>query len=101
MTNFDDREKGFERKFVHDSEIEFNIKAKRDKLIANWVSKILDYNDEQKNNYLKKVIHNEVEQHSDEDLFKIIKKDLEDKNIQDQEIRQKMAEFLAIAKTEV
>ena len=37
----------------------------------------------------------------DEDVFKKIKKDLEGKNIQDNEIRQKMSEFLEAAKKEI
>ena len=101
MNNFDDREKGFERKFVNDQEVEFKINAKRNKLLANWVANILKFNEEQKKNYITEVIKSDFQEAGDQDVFKRIKKDLEGKNIQDTEIRQKMSEFLEAAKKEI
>jgi len=101
MNNFDDREKGFERKFVNDQEVEFKINAKRNKLLANWVANILKFNEEQKKNYITEVIKSDFQEAGDQDVFKKIKKDLEGKNIQDTEIRQKMSEFLETAKKEI
>ena len=101
MNNFDDREKGFERKFVNDQEVEFKINAKRNKLLANWVVNILKFNEEQKKNYINEVIKSDFQEAGDQDVFKKIKKDLEGKNIQDTEIRQKMSEFLETAKKEI
>ena len=101
MNNFDDREKGFERKFVNDQEVEFKINAKRNKLLADWVANILKFNEEQKKNYITEVIKSDFQEAGDQDVFKKIKKDLEGKNIQDTEIRQKMSEFLETAKKEI
>ena len=101
MNNFDDREKGFERKFVNDQEVEFKINAKRNKLLATWVANILKLNEEQKKIYIAEVIKSDFQEAGDEDVFKKIKKDLEGKNIQDTEIRQKMSEFLETAKKEI
>ena len=101
MNNFDDREKGFERKFANDQEVEFKISAKRNKLLATWVANILKLNEEQKKIYIAEVIKSDFQEAGDEDVFKKIKKDLEGKNIQDTEIRQKMSEFLETAKKEI
>jgi hypothetical protein len=101
MNNFDDREKGFERKFVNDQEVEFKINAKRNKLLAAWAANILKFNEEQKKNYITEVIKSDFQEAGDQDVFKKIKKDLEGKNIQDTEIRQKMSEFLETAKKEI
>ncbi|NBN88325.1 MAG: DUF1476 domain-containing protein [Candidatus Fonsibacter lacus] len=101
MNNFDDREKGFERKFVNDQEVEFKINAKRNKLLAAWAANILKFNEEQKKNYITEVIKSDFQEAGDQDVFKKIKKDLEGKNIQDTEIRQKMSEFLEAAKKEI
>jgi hypothetical protein len=101
MNNFNDREKGFERKFAIDQEVEFKISAKRNKLLANWVANILKLNEEQKKIYIAEVIKSDFQEAGDEDVFKKIKKDLEGKNIQDIEIRQKMSEFLETAKKEI
>jgi hypothetical protein len=101
MNNFNDREKGFERKFVNDQEAEFRIDAKKNKLLAAWVANILKLNEEQKKIYISEVIKSDFQEAGHEDVFKKIKKDLEGKNIQDTEIRQKMSEFLEAAKKEV
>jgi hypothetical protein len=100
MSNFNDREKGFEKKFANDQESEFKISAKRNKLLAIWAANILQFNEEQKKNYIVEVIKSDFKESGDEDVFKKIKKDLEGKNIQDTEIRQKMSEFLETAKKE-
>jgi len=101
MTNFDDREKGFERKFINEQEVQFKINSKRNKLLANWASEILGFNEQQKNNYINEVIKADFEEAGDDDVFRKIKKDLGVKNIQDKEIRQKMSEFLDIARKEI
>ncbi|MEY4370572.1 MAG: hypothetical protein RIQ48_281 [Pseudomonadota bacterium] len=101
MTNFEDREKGFERKFINEQEVQFKINSKRNKLLANWASEILGFNEQQKNNYIIEVIKADFEEAGDDDVFRKIKKDLGVKNIQDKEIRQKMSEFLDIARKEI
>ena len=101
MNNFNDREKAFEKKFANDQEAEFKISAKRNKLLGTWVASILNLNEEQKKNYITEVIKSDFQEAGDEDVFKKIKKDLEGKNIQDTEIRQKMSEFLEAAKKEM
>ena len=101
MNNFNDREKAFEKKFANDQEAEFKISAKRNKLLGTWVASILNLNEEQKKNYITEVIKSDFQEEGDEDVFKKIKKDLEGKNIQDTEIRQKMSEFLEAAKKQI
>jgi hypothetical protein len=101
MTNFDDREKGFERKFINEQEVQFKINSKRNKLLANWASQILGFNEELQKNYINEVIKADFEEAGDDDVFRKIKKDLEGKNIQDKEIRLKMSEFLDIARKEI
>jgi len=101
MNNFNDREKGFERKFANDQEVEFKISAKRNKLLATWVANILKLNEDQKKIYIAEVIKSDFQEAGDHDVFKKIKKDLEGKNIQDTEIRQKMSEFLETVKKEI
>ena len=75
MTNFDDREKGFERKFINDQEVEFKVSSKRNKLLANWASKILGFNEQQQKNYINEVIKADFQEAGDDDVFRKIKKD--------------------------
>jgi hypothetical protein len=36
MDSFEDRKKGFEKKFAHDEEKEFKISARRNKYLGEW-----------------------------------------------------------------
>ena len=100
MSSFEDREKGFEKKFVHDEELQFKIGARKNKYLAQWVSKILGYNEEEEKNYVQSIIKADFEEAGDEDVFRKLKEDLKDHNISDQEIRKKMDELNEKAKSE-
>ena len=41
MSSFDERKKGFEKKFAHDEEKQFKINAKKNKYLGEWASQIL------------------------------------------------------------
>ena len=100
MNKFDDREKSFEKKFAHDEELKFKVSAKRNKYIGEWVSKELGYNSDQEKEYIQSVIKADFEEAGDEDVFRKIKKDLENKSISEEEIRKKMNELNEKAKSE-
>tara|TARA_Y100000590_G_scaffold459040_1_gene615063 strand:- start:1148 stop:1456 length:309 start_codon:yes stop_codon:yes gene_type:complete len=100
MNTFEDRKKSFEKKFAHDEEKLFKISAKRNKYLAEWVSKILKYTIVEQEKYLQDIIKADFQEVGDEDVFKKIKKDLESCNISDQEIRNKMKELNDKAKSE-
>jgi len=100
MSSFEDRKKSFEKKFAHDEEIQFKINAKKNKYIAEWVSSILEFKEEQKNQYIQEVIKADFAEVGDEDVFRKIKSDLSEKNIDDSEIRSKMRELNEKAKSD-
>ena len=101
MTQFDDREKSFEKKFVHDEEIQFKIVARRNKYLGQWASKILGYDLEKENEYIQAVIKSDFAEPGDEDVFRKVKTDLKDHNISDEDIRKKINEFDEKAKSEI
>jgi len=41
MTTFDDREKGFEGKFIHDEKLDFAVEARLSKLYGLWAAEKL------------------------------------------------------------
>ena len=100
MTSFDEREKGFEKKFVHDEELQFKIDARKNKYLGEWASKILGYKDEKEKEYIQSVIKADFAEAGDEDVFRKLKADLEDHNISDEDIRKKMDELNEKAKSE-
>ena len=100
MSSFDEREKSFEKKFVHDEEKQFKISARRNKYLGQWASKILLYNSGQEKEYIQAVIKADFKEHGDEDVFQKIKEDLNLHNISDDQIRKKMKELNEKAKSE-
>ena len=100
MKTFEDRKKSFEKKFAHDEELQFKINARKNKYIAEWVSDVLEFNADQKKQYIQDVIKADFAEAGDEDVFRKIKSDLIDKNINDNEIRSKMKELNEKAKSD-
>ena len=100
MSSFDEREKGFEKKFAHDEELQFKVSARRNKYIGEWASKILGHNSDQQKEYIQSVIKADFAEAGDEDVFRKVKEDLKDHNISDEEIRKKMDELNEKAKSE-
>ena len=100
MSSFDEREKGFEKKFAHDEELQFKVSARRNKYIGEWASKILGYNPDQEKEYIQSVIKADFAEAGDDDVFRKVKEDLKDHNISDEEIRKKMDELNEKAKSD-
>ena len=100
MSSFDERKKSFEKKFVHDEELQFKVSARRNKYIGQWVSQILGYNPDQEKDYIQAVIKADFAEAGDEDVFRKVKADLKDHKISDEEIRKKMDELNEKAKSE-
>ena len=100
MSSFDEREKGFEKKFAHDEELQFKVSARRNKYIGEWASKILCYNPHQEKEYIQSLIKADFAEAGDDYVFRKVKADLKDHNISDEEIRKKMDELNEKAKSE-
>ena len=100
MNKFNEREKSFEKKFARDQELQFKVSAKRNKYLAEWASSKLGKNDEQKQSYIQEIIKADLEEAGDEDVFRKVKKDFEnsDINMSDSEIRNQMSLALERAK---
>ena len=56
MTTFDDRERLFEEKFARDSDFEFRVIARRNKLIAQWAAEHFKFDAEEADAYVKSVL---------------------------------------------
>ena len=100
MSKFDERQKGFETKFVKDQEIEFKIEARSNKYLGEWASLKLGKNEEEKKNYIQEIIRSDLEEAGHEDVFRKIKKDFQAASItvEETEIRDQMEKALSRAK---
>ena len=97
---FTDREKGFEKKFAIDEELQFKVQARSNKYIAEFVAEKLGKNEEEKQKYIQEVIKADMEEAGSEDVFRKIKKDFKEASvsIEDKEIREQMEKALLRAK---
>ena len=101
MSNkFTEREKGFEKKFVRDEELQFKIQARSNKYLAEFVSEKLDKSEDEKQKYIQAIIKADMEEAGTEDVFRKIKKDFREASasIEDREIREQMEKALLRAK---
>jgi len=99
MSSFDDREKGFEKKFAHDQELRFKAEARRNKLLGLWAADLMGMSGEEADEYAKSVIKADFEEPGDEDVFRKIRGDFDAKNIDqsDHQIRRTMDELMHTA----
>jgi len=97
---FTNREKGFEKKFAVDEELQFKVQARSNKYLAEFVIKKLGKNDEEKQKYIQAIIKADMEEAGSEDVFRKIKKDFVEASIkiEDTEIREQMEKALLRAK---
>ena len=97
---FTEREKGFEKKFVRDEELQFKVQARSNKYIAEFVSKKLGKDEVEKQKYVQEVIKTDMQESGNEDVFRKIKKDFQKASlsIDDNEIRNEMEKALIRAK---
>ena len=76
MTTFDEREAGFERKFVHDADTEFHVVARSNKLLGRWAAGKLGLTSDAADDYARAVIHAEFEKSGHVGVFDKVMADL-------------------------
>ena len=101
MSSFDEREKGFEKKFANDQDQEFRATARRNRMLGEWAAGLMGL--ENVDDYAAAVVKADFEQPGDEDVLRKVTQDLSGAglSVPEGEIRAKMDEFLAIARGQV
>jgi hypothetical protein len=99
MTTFDEREKAYEKKFAHDSELRFKAEARRNKALAEWAAEKMGLTGPEVEEYVKAVRKADLAEKGDDDVFRKVQADLAAKGVSvpDAEIRRVMSEALAKA----
>jgi hypothetical protein len=103
MTTFDEREVGFERKFVHDADTEFAIVARGNKLLGQWAAGKLGLNTDAADDYARTVVHAEFEKAGHDGVFEKVRADLaaRDRPVTDDELRAAIAATTAEARHQI
>jgi hypothetical protein len=99
MTNFEDREKGYERKFAHDEELRFRATARRNKLLGLWAAEQMGVAGDAAQASAREVVEADLEIPGDDDVFRKIRRDFDAKGVaqSDHQIRRKMADLMGEA----
>ena len=103
MTTFDDREKGFERKFALDQEQEFKATVRRNRALAKWAAGLMGLEGQHIDEYVRAVVKSDFEAPGDEDVLRKVFEDLKGAGVQvtEGEVRMRMAELMAQARESV
>lgn len=103
MTTFDERQKGYEKKFALDQELKFKAESRRNKMLAEWAAKRLGIEDAALEDYVRAVRKADLAEKGDEDVFRKVRGDFDAKGvvIADADIRDMMQELLAQAVTQL
>jgi hypothetical protein len=101
MSSFDDREKGFERKFANDQELEFRAAARRNRMLGEWAGRLMGL--ENVDDYAAAVQKSHFAHHGDEDVLRKVSEDLTASglSVREGDVQAKMDEFMAVARGQV
>ena len=102
MSSFEEREKGFEKKFIRDEELQFKVNARRNKYLGEWAADRLGKSEKDRAAYVLEVIKSDFAEPGDDDVFKKIQSDFRKASVSmpDAEIKDQMNLLLERAKKE-
>ena len=102
MSSFEEREKGFEKKFIRDEELQFKVNARRNKYLGEWAADRLGKSEKDRAAYVLEVIKSDFAERGDDDVFKKIQSDFRKASVSmpDAEIKDQMNLLLERAKKE-
>jgi hypothetical protein len=103
MNTFEDRQKGFERKFALDEELRFKSTARRNKLLGLWAAEKMGLTGDDAQNYAREVIKADLSEPGEDDVFRKIRADFDAKGVDqsDHQIRRAMADLLGQAVSQI
>ena len=98
--SFDEREKGYEAKWVHDQEMRFKLYSRRNRLLGSWAAAEAGLKGDEADALVRDIIAAEFDKGGDDAVFARIRQvfDGSGVTISDHMIRRKMAELLDAAR---
>lgn len=102
MSVFEDRERAYEAGYAREQEREFRAQARRDKALGLWMGEKLGLSGEALENYVLSVWRADLKEPGDQDVFAKLMRDSDAHKLglTEPELRAKMQEALAQARTE-
>ena len=103
MTTFDDREHAFEAHFAFEEEQDFMVKARRDRLAAEWAAGLMKLGPEQTEAYVLSVVRADLAQPNTEEVYTKLLADLTGAGVEvrPDEVREEIMRLTAAARQQV
>ncbi|PWB95383.1 MULTISPECIES: DUF1476 domain-containing protein [Methylosinus] len=103
MSTFDNREEAFEKRYVHDQEMEFRAAARRNKLFGLWAAEKLGKSGPEAEAYAEALVTAETSANADELVFSKVKDDFAAAGVEqsDHQLRRTLDELLETARREL
>ena len=103
MTTFDEREKSFENKFKRDQELQFKVRARRNKLLGLWAAGKMGVTGAEAEAYAKEVVSADFQKPGEDDVVEKIVGDTKAKGgaVTDADVRREMDRLMAEAKRQI
>jgi len=103
MTTFDSREKAFEDKYVHDSEMLFKATARRDRLFGLWIAGELGLTGDGAADYAQSCVSADLEEPGDQDLLRKVVADIEKAGLEisSHRLETQLQDFMTEAKAQI
>ena len=103
MTTFDDREHAFEAHFAFEEEQDFMVKARRDRLAAEWAAELMGLKPDQVEPYVLSVVRADLAQPNTEEVYTKLLADLSGAglDVRPAEVREKIIRLTEVARQQV
>ena len=103
MTTFDERESSFEAKFKHDSELQFRVNSRRNKLLGLWAAGEMGLTGDAAAQYAIEVVKSDFATPGDHDVLKKVLGDFQAKSVEMSEhrLRKHMDDLMKIATDQI
>tara|TARA_B100000579_G_scaffold176047_1_gene143438 strand:+ start:204 stop:530 length:327 start_codon:yes stop_codon:yes gene_type:complete len=95
----EDRERGEERKYKMDQELQFKVEARRNKLLGQWLGEKFGMGPAEIDEYAKEVVISDLDEPGIEDVMRKVMADIEGHkiDISDEQVRSKISELEDVA----
>lgn len=103
MSSFDERERGFEKRFAQEEELKFKATARRNHLIGLWAAKQIGLNDADGEDYARSIVITDLDNPQSDAVLAKLRTDLKshDISISDRKIEGMMNDFMTQAVEEL
>ncbi|BBU60852.1 hypothetical protein MSC49_07870 [Methylosinus sp. C49] len=103
MSIFDNREETFEKRYVHEQELQFRAEARRNRLFGLWAAEKLGKSGPEAEAYAEALVVAEASANADEQVFSTVKADFAAAGVEqsDHQLRRTLDELLETARLEL